>query len=304
MPVLLDETIEGLCVRPDGVYLDGTLGGGGHSEQILKRLTTGKLIACDLDTAAIENAKKRLAPYLDKIIFVHDDFKNVQDHLDDLGIGELDGILFDLGVSSYQIDNGERGFSYNKDAALEMRMNTDASVSAFDVINDYSEKDLADIFFRYGEERYSRKIAAAIVKEREKKPIERTMELSEIVARCYPPKERYSGGNPAKRVFQAVRIEVNGELRGLYGFLTEIALRLKKGGRMCVITFHSLEDREVKNAFVELEKSCICDKRLPVCTCNKRQEIKIITKKPIFGKINDVSNKRAESAKLRIAERI
>ena len=304
MPVLLDETIEGLCVRPDGIYLDGTLGGGGHSEQILKRLTTGKLIACDLDPAAIENAKKRLAPYLDKIIFVHDDFKNIQDHLDDMGIGELDGILFDLGVSSYQIDNGERGFSYNKDAVLDMRMNTESSLSAYDVINGYSEKALADVFFEYGEERYSRKIAASIVKEREKKPIERTLELADIVAKCYPLKERYSGGNPAKRVFQAVRIEVNGELRGLYDFLTEITLRLRKGGRICVITFHSLEDRAVKNAFVELEKSCICDKRLPVCTCNKRQEIKIITKKPIFGKVNDESNKRAESAKLRIAERI
>ncbi|MBO4539174.1 MAG: 16S rRNA (cytosine(1402)-N(4))-methyltransferase RsmH [Clostridia bacterium] len=304
IPVLAEETVNGLCVKPDGIYLDGTLGGGGHSEMILKQLTTGKLIANDLDPAAIENAKTKLSQYLEKITFIHDDYKNVQDHLDDLGIGELDGILLDLGVSSYQIDNAERGFSYNKDARLDMRMDTEQSLTAYEVINTYSEKDLSDIFFEYGEERYARKIAAAIVNQRKDKPIERTLELADLVARCYPAKERYAGGNPAKRVFQAVRIEVNSELRGLYEFIMEIALRLKKGGRMCVITFHSLEDRAVKRAFAELEKDCVCDKRLPVCVCGKRSEVKIITKKPIFGKTEDTENKRAESAKLRIVERI
>lgn len=304
VPVLLEETIKGLCVKQDGIYLDGTLGGGGHSQKILDKLTTGRLIANDLDEAAINNAREKLAPYLDKIIFIHDDYKNVSDHLDELGIGELDGILLDLGVSSYQIDTAERGFSYNKDARLDMRMDTDRSLSAFEVVNEYSEKDLSDIFFNYGEERYSRKIAARIVERRAKKPIETTLELADLVASCYPGKERFVGGNPAKRVFQAIRIEVNHELAGLYEFLCEIALRLKKGGRMCVITFHSLEDRVVKRAFTELEKDCVCDKRLPVCVCNKRKEVEIITKKPIMGKTEDPDNKRAESAKLRIIERV
>ena len=304
VPVLLEETINGLCVQPDGIYLDGTLGGGGHAAKILEKLTAGKLIANDLDEAAIINAKEKLAPYLDKITFIHDDYKNVSDHLDDIGIGELDGILLDLGVSSYQIDTPERGFSYNKDARLDMRMDTDRRLSAYEVVNEYSERDLAGIFFSYGEERYAKKIAGRIAERRKEKPIETTLELADLVASCYPAKERYVGGNPAKRVFQAIRIEVNHELTGLYEFLTEIALRLKKGGRMCVITFHSLEDRVVKRAFTELEKDCICDKRMPVCVCNKRKEVEIITKKPIMGKKEDRENKRAESAKLRIIERV
>ena len=304
IPVLLDETINGLRVRPDGIYFDGTLGGSGHSEQIVKKLSTGRLIANDLDIKAIENAKERLAPYLDKITFIHDDYKKANDRLDELGVGELDGVLLDLGVSSYQIDTPERGFSYNKDARLDMRMNVEQRLSAYEVINEYSEKELADIFFTYGEERYSRRIAERIVKQRKINPIETTMELADLVASCYPSKERYAGGNPAKRVFQAVRIEVNQELNGLYEFLISIALRLKKGGRMCVISFHSLEDRVVKRAFCELEKDCICDKRLPVCVCNKRKEAEIITKKPIMGKTEDTENKRAESAKLRIIERV
>ncbi len=305
VPVLLKETIEGLRIKEDGIYVDGTLGGGGHSEKILEKLTTGRLIANDLDGAAIENAQVRLATYLDKITFIRDDYKRISDHLDELGVGELDGILLDLGVSSYQVDTPERGFSYNKDARLDMRMNEEQKLSAYEVINEYDERRLADIFFTYGEERYAKKIAAKIISERKQKAIETTLELADLVARCYPAKERYAGGNPAKRVFQAVRIEVNGELAGLYEFLTEIALRLKKGGRMCVITFHSLEDRIVKRAFCELEKDCVCDKRrFPVCVCNKRKEVEIITKKPICGNKEDAENKRAESAKLRIIERV
>ncbi len=305
IPVLLSETIDGLLVKADGVYLDGTLGGGGHAEKILEKLTTGRLIANDLDGAAIENAQDKLRRYLDKITFVHDDYKNIQSHLDDLGVGELDGVLLDLGVSSYQIDTAGRGFSYTKEARLDMRMDREQSLSAYEVVNEYDEKRLADIFFEYGEERYAKKIAAKIVARRKTHSIESTLELAEIVASCYPVKDRMVGGNPAKRVFQAIRIEVNNELRGLQEFLMEIALRLKKGGRMCVITFHSLEDRIVKNAFKELEKDCVCDKRIfPVCVCNKRKEVEIITKKPICGKTEDTENKRAESAKLRIIERI
>ena len=305
VPVLLQETVDGLQVKSDGVYLDGTLGGGGHAEKILEKLTTGRLIANDLDAAAIQNAQERLRPYLDKITFVHDDYKRISDHLDDLGVGELDGILLDLGVSSYQIDTAERGFSYNKDARLDMRMDREQALSAYEVINTFDEKKLADIFFTYGEERYARKIAARIVEKRREAPIETTLALADLVASCYPAKERHICGNPAKRTFQAVRVFVNGELDGLYEFLTEIALRLKKGGRMCVITFHSLEDRIVKKAFCELEKDCVCDKRrFPVCVCNKRKEAVIITKKPISGKTEDAENKRAESAKLRIIERV
>ncbi len=304
IPVLLDETIEGLQIKPDGIYLDGTLGGGGHSEKILEKLQSGRLIANDLDAAAIENAKNRLQKHLDKITFVHDNFMNVLQFLDDNGIAELDGVLLDLGVSSYQIDTPERGFSYNKEARLDMRMNPEQSLSAYEVVNQYAEEDLARVFFEYGEERYSKKIASKIVDRRREKPIETTTELAELVAYCYPPKDRFAFGNPAKRVFQAIRIEVNGELDGLYEFIYDIALRLKKGGRMCVITFHSLEDRIVKKAFVELNKDCVCDKRIPVCTCGKRKEAEIITKKPICGKTEDADNKRAESAKLRIIERV
>ena len=302
--VLYQDTLDGLDIKHNGIYVDGTLGGAGHSLGILEKLTDGRLIANDLDEAAIANAKERLKDHLDKVTFVKDDYKNIIEHLDELGYEKVDGILLDLGVSSYQIDTAERGFSYIKEARLDMRMNQEQKLSAYEVVNEYSEKELVQLLFEYGEEKNSRQIARKIVREREKKPIETTTELAELVASCYPAKERYKGGNPAKRTFQAIRIEVNNELSGLYEFIYNVALRLKEGGRMCVITFHSLEDRIVKRAFCELEKDCICDKRLPVCNCNKRKEVEIITKKPILGSTEGDINKRSESAKLRIIKRV
>lgn len=304
IPVLYKEVIEGLDIKPDGIYLDGTLGGGGHSRGILEKLTTGRLIAVDKDADAIENAKDVLKEHLDKITFVHDDYKNILAWLDDNDIGELDGVLLDLGVSSYQIDTAERGFSYIKDAPLDMRMDKEQALSAYEVVNKYSEQELLRVLYEYGEESNARSITRKIIAAREKAPIKTTLELAEIAAAGYPPKERYKHGNPAKKTFQAIRIEVNNELSGLQDFAYELALRLKKGGRMCVITFHSLEDRMIKRAFVELEKDCICDKRLPVCVCNKRREAIIITKKPILGEKEKEQNKRSESAKLRIIERV
>lgn len=304
VPVLYDEVIDGLKIKPDGTYLDGTLGGGGHTRGILERLTTGRLIANDKDADAIENAKDKLSDYAEKITYVHDDYKNIIARLDDLQIDELDGILLDLGVSSYQIDTAERGFSYIKDAPLDMRMDREQSLSAYDVVNKYSEKELLRVLYEYGEESNARNIVRNIIAARAKEPIKTTSELAELVSKSYPAKERYKHGNPAKKTFQAIRIEVNNELAGLQDFIYDLALRLKKGGRMCVITFHSLEDRIVKHAFIELEKDCVCDKKLPVCVCNKRREAIIITKKPILGEKEKEVNKRAESAKLRIIERV
>ena len=303
-PVLYKEVIAGLKINPNGIYVDGTLGGGGHSKGILEHLENGKLIANDLDAVAIENAKEKLSSYLDKITFINDDYKNLNKNLDLLGIDQIDGVLLDLGVSSYQLDTPERGFSYVKDARLDMRMNENQKLSAYEVVNEYSEKRLSEILFEYGEERYARKIASRIVSKRNEKPISNTKELADLVALCYPPNDRYKYGNPAKRTFQAIRIEVNNELNGLYDFIIKIALRLKKDGRMCVITFHSLEDRIVKHAFAELEKDCVCDKKMPICVCNKRKEVEILTTKPILGSIESEINKRSESAKLRIIKRI
>lgn len=304
IPVMYREVIEGLKIRPDGIYVDGTLGGAGHSEGILNRLgAQGRLIACDLDLSAIENAKVRLAEYQDKTTYLHDDYKNLIAHLDRLNIPSISGALFDLGVSSPQIDTPERGFSYMKDAPLDMRMDVTQRLTAYDVVNGYEGAELIRIFREYGEERLAPKIAAAIVRERAKAPIGTTLQLASLIERAYP-KGKHTG-HPAKRVFQAIRIEVNGELEGLEAFIKAITLRLEKGGRIAVITFHSLEDRIVKNAFKELEKDCICDKRMPICTCGKRKEIEILTKKPIVASDEERQiNKRSESAKLRIAERI
>ncbi len=305
IPVMLNECIEGLNIKPEGIYLDGTLGGAGHSSEIVKRLTTGKLIAIDKDEQALSAAKERLKDYSDKVIYIHDDFKNAIENLDKLGIGKIDGVLLDLGVSSYQLDNAERGFSYNADAPLDMRMDQSQSLTAYDVVNKYSEKEIADILFKYGEEKLSRKIAFNIIKAREKKEIKTTLELAQIVQDSYPAKLRWKGGNPCKRTFQAIRIEVNGELRGLSEAIEALTLRLNEGGRICVITFHSLEDRIAKQIFVYLEKDCICPKEQLICTCGKRQDIKIITKHPIIPSNKELEeNKRSQSAKLRIAERI
>lgn len=304
MPVLLDEVIDGLNIKPDGVYFDGTLGGGGHSRRILEKLTTGRLIANDKDADALKNAEFALKEYLDKITFIHDDYKNALANLESEGVAALDGVLLDLGVSSYQIDTAERGFSYIKDAFLDMRMDAEQSLSAYDVVNGYSESELLRVLYDYGEERNARRIVRKILERRMKEPIKFTSELAELVAAAYPGKERYKHGNPAKKTFQAIRIEVNDELNGLGEFIYALALKLKKGGRMCVITFHSLEDRLVKRAFANLESDCVCDKKLPVCVCDKRREAIIITKKPISGEREKDINKRAESAKLRIIERV
>jgi 16S rRNA (cytosine1402-N4)-methyltransferase len=302
---MLTETIEGLKINPIGIYLDGTLGGGGHSREIACRLTSGRLIAVDKDEDALGHSFKYLKEYKDRITYIHDDFKNAVSHLDALEIERIDGVLLDLGVSSYQIDNSERGFSYMNDGPLSMRMNEKESFSAYDVINGYSAEELVKIFFEYGEERFSKKIAARIAERRKTEPIKTTKELAEIIEGCIPAKFRYEDGNPCKRVFQAVRIEVNGELKGLDKAVKDLTLRLKEGGRIAVITFHSLEDRIVKRAYKELEKSCVCDPSFPVCVCGKRAEVKIITNKPITALEAELKdNKRAQSAKLRIAERI
>ncbi len=306
IPVMYREVLEGLDVKADGIYVDCTLGGAGHASGILAKLTgNGKLIANDLDEEALENGRKVLAEYADKVTFVHGDYKDLPAELDALGIGEIDGVLIDLGVSSPQIDNAERGFSYVKNAPLDMRMDRTQTLDARAVVNGYPKEELVRVIREYGEDKLASKIAAAIVREREREPIETTERLAGIVEKCYPAAYRYKFGHPAKRVFQAIRIEVNGELDGLYEFIEAITLRLRKGGRIAVITFHSLEDRIVKNAFKELEKDCICDKRLPVCVCGKRQEIKILTPKPVTAGEEELKeNRRAESAKLRIAERV
>ncbi len=301
--VLLEEAIDGLAIKPDGIYLDGTAGGGGHSLEIVKRLSGGRLIAVDRDQDALKATTNRLKGYEDRYTLLHSNFKDVEQKLDELGIDSLDGILLDLGVSSYQLDEGERGFSYMQDAPLDMRMDRSGGITAYTVVNTYDERQLADIFFTYGEEKLSRKIAAKIVQRRQSSPIETTIQLADLIVGCYP--KSYQGGHPAKRVFQALRIEVNGELQGLKEYIEHIALRLKKGGRIAIITFHSLEDRVVKQAYKYLETACICPPSLPVCVCGKRQEVKILTTKPIIpSEMEIIENKRAASAKLRIAERI
>lgn len=305
IPVMPGEVTEGLNIKENGIYLDCTLGGGGHSELILKKLTTGRLIAIDKDKEALAFAKSRLSEYGDKVTFVHSDFKRADEVLDDLNIDRIDGVLMDLGVSSYQLDAAERGFSYRFDAPLDMRMDKTQFLTAFNVVNEYNELDIADILFRYGEERYARKIAANIIRYRQQQSIRTTGQLAEIVEKSYPPKERFKGGNPCKRTFQAIRIEVNGELRELDEIIGKLAERLNKGGRICVITFHSLEDRIVKREFQYLEAKCICPPKQPVCTCNKVQTVKIITKKPLTASEEELAvNPRAQSAKLRVAERV
>ena len=305
VPVMPGEVTEGLNIKENGIYLDCTLGGGGHSELILKKLTTGRLIAIDKDEEALAFAKSRLSEYGDKVTFVHSDFKRADEVLDDLNIDRIDGVLMDLGVSSYQLDAAERGFSYRFDAPLDMRMDKTQFLTAFNVANEYNELDIADILFRYGEERYARKIAANIIRYRQQQSIRTTGQLAEIVEKSYPPKERFKGCNPCKRTFQAIRIEVNGELRELDEIIGKLAERLNKGGRICVITFHSLEDRIVKREFQYLEAKCICPPKQPVCTCNKVQTVKIITKKPLTASEEELAvNPRAQSAKLRVAERV
>ena len=303
--VLLNECIDNLNITPDGIYVDGTMGGGGHSLEIAKRLTTGRLICIDQDPNAHEAAGKRLAEYKDRITFVRDNFGNIANILDSLGIEKIDGMLLDIGVSSHQLDEAERGFSYQQDAPLDMRMNPDRPFSAYDVVNGYDEDELDSVIFTYGEERWARRIAQFIVKEREAKPIETTGELVDIIKKAVPKGARKDGPHPAKRTFQAIRIEVNGELEVLQRAIDDVAARLAVGGRLCIITFHSLEDRIVKNAFRRNENPCTCPPEFPVCVCGKTSRGHVVTRKPILPTEEEMeTNSRAKSAKLRIFEKI
>ena len=303
---MFEECMEYLNLKSGGLYFDGTLGGGGHSFGILERTSPdGKLVATDLDDYAIGRATERLKEFDGRFTLVKDNFKNFDSVKDNLGIEEFDGIMLDLGVSSFQLDDRERGFSYMApEVKLDMRMNKDNPLSAEVVVNEYDEKQLKRILSEYGEERFSPVIAKNIVLARAKKRIETVGELIEIIDKSIPKKFQ-KDGHPAKRTFQAIRIEVNGELDGLYETVISMARALKKGGRIAILTFHSLEDRIVKNAFRELEIDCVCDKSLPVCVCGKKQEIKIITRHPLVAGEEELKqNSRAKSAKLRVAEKI
>lgn len=306
IPVMLNECLKGLNIKADGTYVDGTVGGAGHSIEIVKRLSeNGRLICVDKDEDALKAAGERLAPYKDRVTFIHDDYKNLVNELDSIGVGKVDGILLDLGVSSYQLDNAERGFSYMKDAPLDMRMDRSQRISAHEVVNAYTESELARILFDYGEEKLARQIARNIVRARSEKPIETTLELAKIVEDTYPAKTRWKFGHPAKRTFQAIRIEVNDELSSLGEAVTAMARRLEKGGRMAVITFHSLEDRIVKSAFKELSLACTCPPDFPVCVCGKVQEVELVNKKPITASEEELeNNSRSQSAKLRVIEKL
>lgn len=305
VPVLLKEAIAGLNIRSDGIYLDGTLGGAGHSLEIAKMLTTGKLIGIDQDMNAIKKAKEVLKDYSSKTIFVHDNYVNIKKILKDLDIEKVDGILLDIGVSSHQLDQEERGFSYNKNAPLDMRMDKTNSFTAWDVVNKYSQKELEKILWDYGEERWAKRIAEFIVNERKLKSIDTTFDLVDIIKKAIPKKVRMEGHHPAKKTFQAIRIEVNQELDVLKRSIPIMSKSLNSSGRLCIITFHSLEDRIVKEEFKELYKECICPPEFPICVCDKKREINIITKKPIVPSKEEIEkNPRARSAKLRVAERV
>ncbi len=303
--VLLNESVEALNIKPDGIYVDGTMGGGGHSERILRELSpNGMLIGIDRDTEALNASRKRLSSY-SNVRYVHDNYKNIKTILKDMGIDYIDGAVLDLGVSSYQLDCRERGFSYMEDALLDMRMNREASLSAYDVVNTYSEEDLTRIFYSYGEEKFSKKIARIICERREKKNIETTLELVDIIKAAIPEKLRQKGSHPAKRVFQAIRIEVNCELSDLKGAVDDFFDVLSPGGRLSIITFHSLEDRIVKNAFNEYKTGCTCPKDFPICVCGNKPRGTVITRKPLLPSEEECNfNSRSKSAKLRVAEKI
>ncbi len=301
--VLLREAIEGLNIKKNGIYIDCTAGGGGHSIEILK--AGGKLVCFDRDMDAIRACQKRLVGYEDSYTAVHSNYADFESELDRLGIDKIDGAIMDLGVSSYQLDEAERGFSYNSDARLDMRMDRDASLSAYEVVNEYDEGELARIIFEYGEEKFSRRIAQKIVNRRAQCPIESTLELSEIIKSAMPAASRAEGHHPAKRTFQAIRIEVNSELSIIAPTIEAITRRLNSGGRISIITFHSLEDRAVKNAYASLASGCTCPKDFPVCVCNNKPSIRLINKKPILPSDHELEeNPRSRSAKLRVAEKI
>ena len=304
-PVLLDECIEGLNIRPDGIYLDGTLGRAGHSREIAKRLTTGRLICVDRDDAALEAAQTRLADWMDRVTLVHSNFDKVSDILDGLGLRGIDGMLFDLGVSSPQLDDGSRGFSYMADAPLDMRMDRSEGLTAADVVNGWDQNELRRILLQYGEERYAPLIAAAIVRRRAERPIETTLELVEVIKSAMPGKALREKQHPAKRSFQAIRIAVNDELASVERMIRGAVPRLNKGGRLAVITFHSLEDRIVKTGMADFAKGCTCPPDFPVCVCGKTPDVKLVSRKPILPTDREVEeNPRARSAKLRVAEKL
>ena len=303
--VLLEECIQGLNIRPDGIYVDGTLGGAGHSSQIAARLTTGRLVGIDRDPIALAAATQRLEPYLDRVSLVHANFCELNQALDGLGIAGVDGILLDLGVSSPQLDDGERGFSYMVDAPLDMRMNSEDAQDARFLVNHWPYEELKRILYDYGEERYAPQIAAAICRRREEKPIETTLELVFIIRSVMPPAALREKQHPAKRSFQAIRIAVNDELNSVAKVMEAAIPRLNPGGRLAVITFHSLEDRIVKNAMAAAAKGCTCPPNFPVCVCGKKPQVKLITRKPIVSTDTELErNPRARSAKLRICEKL
>ena len=303
--VLLDECIEALRIRPDGIYLDGTLGGAGHSFEIARRLTTGRLIGVDRDAVALEAAQKRLAPFAGRVTTVHSNFSELDSILDTLGIAAVDGMLFDLGVSSPQLDDAQRGFSYMADAPLDMRMNKDDALSACEVVNTWPAEELRRILFEYGEERYAPQIAAAIVRRRERAPIETTLELVDVIRSAMPPQALREKQHPAKRSFQAIRIAVNDELGAVSKLMRTAFSRLKPGSRLAVITFHSLEDRIVKSEMQLASRGCTCPPEFPVCVCGKKPLVRVVTRKPIVSGARELEeNPRARSAKLRVAEKL
>lgn len=303
--VLLDETIENLAIKPDGIYVDGTLGGGGHSYEIASRLSEkGRLIGIDQDADAIAAATKRLEPFKDRVTIVRNNYCNMDVVLKELNIEKVDGIVLDLGVSSYQLDTAERGFTYNVDAALDMRMDQRQEITARDIVNEYSEFDLYRIIRDYGEDKFAKNIAKHIVAARQEKPIETTFELNEVIKAAIPMKVRAVGGHPSKKTYQAIRIELNHELDVLKESIDMMINHLNEDGRFCIITFHSLEDRIVKTGFRNNENPCTCPPDFPVCVCGKKSKGKVITRKPIIPSDEEIEeNKRSKSSKLRVFER-
>lgn len=303
--VLLDECIENLNIKPDGIYVDGTLGLGGHSEQILKRLTTGRLIGIDRDESAIRRTGERLKEYAGKMTLVHGNFCDVVNILDELGIAAVDGMLFDLGVSSPQLDESERGFSYMNDAPLDMRMDNTSLLTAWNVVNEWDETELARILRDFGEERYARRIASRIAECRSEKPIETTLELVDVIKSAMPASALREKQHPAKRSFQAIRIAVNDELGAVDQMMKTAPDKLASGGRLCVISFHSLEDRIVKTGIAARENGCICPREAPICICGFKQTLKSVYRKPIVPGEDELNtNPRARSAKLRVAQKV
>ena len=303
--VLLEECIEALAIRPDGIYLDGTLGGAGHSSEIAKRLTTGRLIGVDRDLVALRAAEERLNPWKERVTLVHSNFREIDAILDGLGLEKIDGMLFDLGVSSPQLDDGSRGFSYMADAPLDMRMDGGESLTAWEVVNRWPREELRRILYEYGEERYAPQIAAAIERRRTESPIESTLELVDVIKSAMPPQALREKQHPAKRSFQAIRIAVNDELNSVGDMMKAAIPRLNPGGRLAVITFHSLEDRIVKNAMQAAARGCTCPPEFPVCVCGKKPQVRIVTRKPIVSGPEELErNPRARSAKLRVAEKL